>query len=457
MANLFRPTYTKTDPETGERHTGRLRKWYAKYHDADGVLRRVPLCEDKAAAQAMLTELVRKVERRQAGLTDPFADELARPLDDHLHDYRTHLLAKARSEKHISETIRVITNVSQSCCWRVLADLQRGGDQLEAYLAERLEAGNSYRTINADLVAVRSFCRWLIGRKRMVNEPTSGLERLNVEEDRRRERRALTEEEAQRLVQTTFDSTRVFRDLVGATRAMLYLVAQRTGLRRNELRSLTKQSFNLESDLPTVAVKARQSKRRKYDILPLTDDVAAAVRGFLEGREPSKPLWPGTWWRRSAEMLRLDLAEAGIEAVDAEGHVVDFHGQRTTFITSLARAGVTPATAQRLARHSDINLTLGTYTRLKMEDLSHAVGQLPNLRPGSKSESAAAPSASQSDGQAAAEDSELSAIAAVWKDLPQQIRQAIMMLVSSGRQPPKQTGNRTPQPIRGPNGDQNAG
>ena len=44
-----------------------------------------------------------------------------------------------------------------------------------------------------------------------------------------------------------------------------------------------------------------------------------------------------------AEMLRLDLADAKIEPEDAQGRVVDFHGQRTTFISALARAGVSPA------------------------------------------------------------------------------------------------------------------
>lgn len=62
--------------------------------------------------------------------------------------------------------------------------------------------------------------------------------------------------------------------------------------------------------------------------------------------------------------------------------MLDFHGQRTTFVTSLARAGVPPATAQRLARHSDMKLTMGTYTRLEVEDLLSAVEKLPDLRSG---------------------------------------------------------------------------
>ncbi len=49
------------------------------------------------------------------------------------------------------------------------------------------------------------------------------------------------------------------------------------------------------------------------------------------------------------------------------------------FITNLARAGVSPKTAQILARHSDINLTMNTYTMLEVYDQSVAVAALPPL------------------------------------------------------------------------------
>jgi hypothetical protein len=77
------------------------------------------------------------------------------------------------------------------------------------------------------------------------------------------------------------------------------------------------------------------------------------------------------------------VAAAEIEDTDADGKVLDFHGQRMTFISGLARAGVSPTKAQKLARHSDVNLTLRTYTHLKAEELASAVESLPSL-PGTK-------------------------------------------------------------------------
>jgi hypothetical protein len=188
MPTLYHPTYVRTDLETGERTVRRLRKWYGRYRDADGNVRRVPLCTDKAAAQAMLADLIRKAERQQAGLIDPAAEQLARSIAEHIEEFRKHLLAKARSKKHLAETVRIITTLTDTCRFSILADLQGGSARLEEYLAERLESGSSHRTVNADLTAVRSFCRWLLSKRRMHDDPTAGLSKLNEDEDPRRER-----------------------------------------------------------------------------------------------------------------------------------------------------------------------------------------------------------------------------------------------------------------------------
>jgi site-specific recombinase XerC len=425
MANLYKPTYTRTDPETGEKSQHKLSKWYGKYRDANGKLRRAALSEDKTAAMAMLSELIRKAHWQAAGLVDPAAEHLERSVGAHVDDFKTHLEAKARSEKHISETIRVINNVVAEIRCDILADLQDAGERLEKHLAQRRRTGASHRTINADLVAVRSFCRWLIGRKRMQNDPTAGLERLNEDEDPRLERRALTDAEAQLLITTTYQSKRVVRNLTGQDRANLYLLAQRTGLRRNELRSLTPQSFDFTKTPPTVTVRAANSKRRRIDVLPLPTDAADAIQDYIAGRRVGDKIWAGSWWEKSAKMLRQDLTDAGISPVDEQGRVVDFHGQRTTFITGLARAGVSVSTAQKLARHSDVNLTLGTYTRHEITELADAVGKLPKIAMGH--EAFAAKEKGQLNG-------ELERVVIAWPNLTDEVRAAVLKLVDNGEE-----------------------
>jgi integrase len=69
------------------------------------------------------------------------------------------------------------------------------------------------------------------------------------------------------------------------------------------------------------------------------------------------------------------------------GLYADFHSCRHLFITSLERAGVRPKVAQKLARHSDIRLTLGVYTHAELADQSAAIEALPGP-PGARSNSA---------------------------------------------------------------------
>ncbi|MCY2986482.1 MAG: hypothetical protein NTY19_01225 [Planctomycetota bacterium] len=137
-------------------------------------------------------------------------------------------------------------------------------------------------------------------------------------------------------------------------------------------------------------------------------------------------------------MLRDDLVDAGIEPVDDDGRVVDFHGQRTTFITGLARAGVVPAMAQQLARHSDIKLTMGTYTRLTMQEMAAAVGTLPEIHLGGKPATSTAPSPPVSP-DVVSPDAELCRVVGAWPNLPGHIRQAILaLLTAAGKGTPDQ-------------------
>jgi site-specific recombinase XerC len=325
----------------------------------------------------------------------------------------------------------VINNVVSECRFRLLGDLQGGQERLEQHLANRRRLGASHRTINADLIAVRSLCRWLIDRKRMCDDPTAGLERLNEDEDQRLDRRSLSDDEARRLIETTFRSKRVLRRLTGVDRAMLYLLAQRTGLRRGELRSLTREAFDFSRSPATVTVQAAHSKRRRIDVLPLPADIVDVMKNFVAGRAANELVWAGSWWRQSAKILQRDLADAGIAAIDEGGRVVDFHGQRTTFITGLARAGVSVAMTQKLARHSDVNLTLGTYTRLQIDELGNAVDKLPGLASSAQSSDAGA---TVDPRQPEAADGDLEQVIAAWPSLAADVREAILLLMGNTRQ-----------------------
>ena len=156
---------------------------------------------------------------------------------------------------------------------------------------------------------------------------------------------------------------------------MLYRLAAYTGLRANELASLTTSSLNLESK--TFTIEAANSKNRKKTTLPLHPSLCESLPTFIKTITKSS-LFPGSWTKQrlAGKFFKRDLKRCGI-AIEKDGTVLDFHSLRYSFITSLAKAGVHPSKAQRLARHSSITLTMNVYTSLDTDDLREAVNSLP--------------------------------------------------------------------------------
>ena len=58
---------------------------------------------------------------------------------------------------------------------------------------------------------------------------------------------------------------------------------------------------------------------------------------------------------------------------------MDIHNLPHTFATLLACNGVSPGVAQKLMRHSDIRLTMNTYTHLGLADIVGAIASLPGF------------------------------------------------------------------------------
>ncbi len=187
----------------------------------------------------------------------------------------------------------------------------------------------------------------------------------------------------------------------GGERSIVYQLAVETGLRASELRSLTSGSFDLESDPPTVTVRAAHSKHRRDDVLPLKPSTAKTLTTWIKlaAREPNrKPVFMLP--EKTARMIRADLRLARarwtrethdgakrrerrdsdfLTYVDREGRVADFQALRHTLITNLARGGVHPKQAQDLARHSDINLTMSRYSHTLLSDRAAALAALPEF------------------------------------------------------------------------------
>ena len=358
----------------------------------------MPLAADKTAAQAMLNELVRKAEREAAGIVDPFESNRKRPLAEHLADYKRHLENKGVSKDHLQTTHQRASAVVAEGGFKMIDDIS--ASRVLEVLAAKRKAGISIGSSNHYLRAIKMFSRWLVADRRSNDDRIAHLAALNADIDRRCIRRPLSTEEFIVLIEKTPQLKQRWPRMSGPDRALLYIVAVYTGLRRNEIASVTPASFNFESNPPTITVEAGYSKRRQKDVVPLRRDFAERLSQWIAQKLNVKPtdlLFP-IKGQRTSKMLKQDLeyarkqwikdAEADEERErrekssflvyeDCHGHVVDFHSLRKTFITNLTRSGVTPKTAQLLARHSDINLTMNTYTALGVLDQAAAVEALP--------------------------------------------------------------------------------
>jgi integrase len=357
-------------------------KWYGKYRDELGLPKRVPLDEDEDRSRELLAELELKATRARRGLADPSVRFAETPIADHLAEYRRHLEHKGNAREHIADTERYVKLVATARGIAFLRDVTPDG--VRAFMLDLRAQGRADRTVNAYLVAMKSFLTWCVREGRAPSNPIAFLPKLNNHEPSRRNReRHLSLEQLAHLLDTAAKSDVVWRGVAGGDRSMRYAMALGTGFRAHELSSLTLASLNLEADVPTATVEAAYSKRRKRDQQPLPTWLVDRLRtwlathGELTGAPSSAKLFPGGWWRRAAEMLREDLEAAEIDYVDADGRVLDFHGLRHQYITALTAAGVHPKTAQTLARHSTIDLTMNLYTHQLRTDVADALASVP--------------------------------------------------------------------------------
>ena len=172
----------------------------------------------------------------------------------------------------------------------------------------------------------------------------------------------------------------------GRERRLLYTTAIQTGLRSNEMRSLTRGSLFLDASQPFVLCRAGSAKNRQQARQLIDDELANELRAHIATKAPKAAVFAMPYKNDLVNMLREDLAEARrvwvreaiddpaeyaareksdfLAATNHEGEVFDFHGFRHSYGTWLALAGVPVKVVQTIMRHSTITLTMDTYGHL---------------------------------------------------------------------------------------------
>ena len=410
----------RTAPLTiGKDGTERIRDesatYIARYRDGKGLVVEVSTgCRDKSAAQSVLADLERRAERVRSNMLtaaeDRMADHLTTPIADHFDAYVNSLAAAGSVPLHRHNVRTYLDRLADACGFKRLNDLNR--EALERWLAAETKNNRSARSRNCHRATIIAFANWCtdpsIGR--LASNPFKGVPKADEKADPRRRRRSMTEAELVRLLDVArrrplLDALTVRRgdrkgqavakvrpevrdqlETVGRERALIYKTLVLTGLRKNELATLTFAQLRLDGACAYVELDAADEKNREGNDVIVRADLATDLRAWLADKlaalraealrrgEPIPARLPADTLvfvvpTALDKIFNRDLKAAEIPKRDGRGRTLDVHALRTTFGTLLGRGGVPLRTAQAAMRHSDPKLTANVYTDPKLLDV----------------------------------------------------------------------------------------
>lgn len=177
-----------------------------------------------------------------------------------------------------------------------------------------------------------------------------------------------------------------------------------TGMRISEFCGLTLHDIDLENNIINIDHQLlRDSSSKKYiqstktnagtRRLPIKDDVAECFKrliadrtkvefekmidgytGFLCIDDNGEPLVAMHWEHRFNHMVGRYNSIFKVQMPNITPHVC-----RHTYCTNQAKAGMSPKTLQYLMGHSEIGVTLNTYTHLGLEDAAEELKRMQEL------------------------------------------------------------------------------
>ena len=177
----------------------------------------------------------------------------------------------------------------------------------------------------------------------------------------------------------------------------------KTGLRISEFVGLTLADLDMKNRTITVDHQLQRTSKMEYVIeatkttsgtrvLPMTDDVYACFERIIANRKTPKvePIIGGKWG-----FLYLDKNGMPMVALHWEKYFqhicqkynsiykvqmpkVTPHVCRHTYCSNMAKSGMNPKTLQYLMGHSDIGVTLNTYTHIGFDDAQKELKRVVN-------------------------------------------------------------------------------
>jgi len=258
-----------------------------------------------------------------------------------------------------------------------LGDLEHCLPKVERILRTMFNEGKSGKTISHYVSYLQTFLGYCVQRDYLQSDPLKGLNKFNTTP--KSHRRAMTPLEIKAIT-----------DIAPIHRKLLYMTAICSGLRANELRSLSVK--DIDPVRGGLLLHAEWTKNRKEGFQPLPRLLIEQLQSFaaseivkrlydaLHSRKDSTATYPNEPLlyvpSHPARELDNDLKAANVEKNTKDGKV-DFHAFRVAYVTFVLNAGAGLKEAQSLARHSTPDMTMNVYGRAfddRLAELSEAVG-----------------------------------------------------------------------------------
>lgn len=177
-----------------------------------------------------------------------------------------------------------------------------------------------------------------------------------------------------------------------------------TGMRISEFCGLTLKDIDLENRIINIDHQLLRTSEMKYVIeatktnagtrkLPMTEDVFRCFQAIIEDREKPRfekmvdghtgflftdkdgmPLVAMHWEHRFNHMVKRYNDIFRVQMPNITPHVCHH-----TYCSNMAKSGMNPKTLQYLMGHSDIGVTLNTYTHLGLEDAADELKRMEEL------------------------------------------------------------------------------
>ncbi len=395
MASIFKATYKRPIPEGAEFFTRKgVRK--ARWKNAKGKTQTAPLSDDqteivleykhytikyvgpdgkrvkvrgytdRAATEEKARGLEKAAERTRAGLVTFDRETIGKPLTDAVDEWTDDLRRRGKSASYVYNMGLLMKKLGKECGWPTIGSIR--SDSLTRWLASPKQAHLSARSQNQYLETARAFINWCCAQNPPWL-PGNALAKVEAadETEKRREKRALTLDELDRLRKAS------------GNRWVVYLTAALSGLRRSELKRLRWGDVHFEGEMPHIQLRAEATKAKRADTVPINPELLEALRchrpkDATDGQPVFKSIPKYSTYKKDV------VERAKIPWRDERNRLASFHCLRKTFATYLALADVPIRVAMDMMRVTDAKLLTDTYTDAKLFNTSAAAARLPQLQ-----------------------------------------------------------------------------